>query len=231
MARFAASGAAIRSALAAMRHAQTHLEHPGPPARVTSQEKGRCYEVSSSRLRHGRQRDNSRGTIISITSTAPPQNGQRRPACCVGPGAVSARPVVPGSARPAPPGSGWPSSRNGGCARSPWEGRAQKAPDELFGGQRHLAFLAAVGVVLPAEGHVAVLHAEQPMIGDGYAVCVTCQIVQHVFRAAERLLDIDHPVVPVQEVEEARERARFLKPRQDPWKASFCGGRDTSMRR
>jgi hypothetical protein len=50
-----------------------------------------CYEESGSRLRLGLGRDNSRGMIVSTTSTAPPQMGQRLgaalPAAGVGGGA------------------------------------------------------------------------------------------------------------------------------------------------
>src|SRR6185436_5764484 len=90
----------------------------------------------------------------------------------------------------------------------------QETPDKLLGCQRHLALLAAVGVVLPAERHPPVVHAEQSVIGDGYAVCVACQVVQHMLRTAERLLDVDYPVVPVQPVEETRESAWLLQPLQ-----------------
>ena len=64
-----------------------------------------------------------------------------------------------------------------------------EATQELFGGYRHLALLAAVSVVFPAECDVAVGHGQEPMIGDGDAVGVACQIVEHILRSAEgRLL-------------------------------------------
>jgi hypothetical protein len=48
----------------------------------------------------------------------------------------------------------------------------QEAPDELFGRQYHRAFLAAMGVVLPAKGGLAILQTQQSMIGNGYSVGV-----------------------------------------------------------
>ena len=43
----------------------------------------------------------------------------------------------------------------------------QEAPEELFGRQSHLALLGAMGIILPAEGDLAILHRNQPMVGDG----------------------------------------------------------------
>jgi len=80
----------------------------------------------------------------------------------------------------------------------------QEATDELLRRQRHFALLAAVRVVFPAKGDFAVLHADETVVGNGDAVCVAGQIVQHVFRSAERLPHIDHPLVAVERMQEAR---------------------------
>ena len=88
----------------------------------------------------------------------------------------------------------------------------QKPPDEFGGVQCHLALLAAVRVIFPAEGDLAVLQTDQPVIGDGHAMGVARQIVQHMLRSAERLADIDHPAMAVQHVQKSRERARFRQP-------------------
>src|ERR1039457_1082021 len=70
-----------------------------------------------------------------------------------------------------------------------------EATQELFGGYRHLALLAAVSVVFPAECDVAVGHGQEPMIGDGDAVGVACQIVEHMLRSAEGAFAVDNPLL------------------------------------
>ena len=90
----------------------------------------------------------------------------------------------------------------------------QKAPDELLGRQRHLSLLAAVGVVPPAKRDLAVLHADEPMVGDGHPVGIARQVVQDMLRPAKRLLHIDHPLVLMERVQESRERARLGQPCQ-----------------
>jgi len=77
----------------------------------------------------------------------------------------------------------------------------QETPQELFVRERHDAALAVVRVVLPAEGDVRIGHLDQTMVGDGDAMRVAGQIVQHVFRPAERFLGVDHPVVFQQSVQ------------------------------
>ena len=81
----------------------------------------------------------------------------------------------------------------------------QETAEELIGGDRHLAFLAAVGVVFPAERDPAVLERHEPVIGDGDPVCVSCQVMQNVFGTAERALGVNDPVVPEQLPAEAAE--------------------------
>jgi hypothetical protein len=50
-------------------------------------------------------------------------------------------------------------------------------------------------VVLPAESDLAVAHGQESMIGDGDAVCVACQVVEYIFRSAERAFGVDHPLL------------------------------------
>jgi len=45
----------------------------------------------------------------------------------------------------------------------------QEAAQEFFGGDRHLALLAVVGIVLPAEADLAIGDGQKPMIGNGDA--------------------------------------------------------------
>jgi hypothetical protein len=50
------------------------------------------------------------------------------------------------------------------------------------------------------------------VIGDGHAMGVARQIVQHMLRPAERFADIDHPAMAVQSVQKSREGARLRQP-------------------
>src|ERR1035437_8401498 len=74
-------------------------------------------------------------------------------------------------------------------------------------GERHLSFLVAVGVDLPAEGDLGVLKAQQPVIGNRHAMGIASQIMQHVYGTAERLLGIDHPHVAMERPQILGERA------------------------
>jgi xanthine/CO dehydrogenase XdhC/CoxF family maturation factor len=69
-------------------------------------------------------------------------------------------------------------------------------------GQRHHAFLVAVGVVLVAKGNLVVLEADQSVIGNGDAVGVAGKIAQDMLGAAERRFEVDHPVLPEQGTQE-----------------------------
>ena len=57
-----------------------------------------------------------------------------------------------------------------------------------------MSFLRAGGVVLPFEADAPVLEGAQAMVGDGDAVGVAGQVLQHR-RPAERRLDVNHPVM------------------------------------
>src|SRR5690349_2000704 len=66
--------------------------------------------------------------------------------------------------------------------------------------------------IAPAKADLAVLQAQQTVIGDGDAVRVVAEILEHVFRSAERPLGIDNPLVPMalpDHPAKARGAARF----------------------
>ena len=71
----------------------------------------------------------------------------------------------------------------------------QEATKELFATDRHRALPTSASVVLPAEGHLAVSHVDQPVIGNGHSVCVACQVMKNMFWSSERPFGIDHPVM------------------------------------
>ena len=66
-------------------------------------------------------------------------------------------------------------------------------------------------VVLPAEGDLTVSKSLQPVIGDGNAMRVASQIMQHVLRTAERRLRVHHPVLTEQRAKERAECRLFRK--------------------
>src|SRR5262245_37007721 len=50
---------------------------------------------------------------------------------------------------------------------------------------------------LSNERDVVPVECEQSMIGDGNAMGITPEVTQHLFRPAERRLDVDHPLMGV----------------------------------
>jgi len=81
----------------------------------------------------------------------------------------------------------------------------QEATQELFGGHRHFTLLAAVGVVLPPEADFAVGDIQNPMIGDGDAVGVAGQVLQHMLWAPKGTLGVDYPVLTKKRAQESME--------------------------
>ncbi len=72
----------------------------------------------------------------------------------------------------------------------------EKAAQELIGGKSHLPFLIAVRVILPAEGHLFAVKAQQTTVADGNAMGVASKVRQDVLWSAEWWLRIDHPILP-----------------------------------
>jgi hypothetical protein len=62
----------------------------------------------------------------------------------------------------------------------------QEPSQELIGRNGHHLLLAAVGVVLPAEGDAILLAGNEAMVGDGDAVCVASKVVKDMLGSAER---------------------------------------------
>jgi len=74
-----------------------------------------------------------------------------------------------------------------------WQGVLQEAADELLGGDGHHLGFAAVAVIFPLEGDLAVFQDEQAAVGNGDAVSVAAEIFEHVLGSTERCLGVDHP--------------------------------------
>ena len=71
----------------------------------------------------------------------------------------------------------------------------KEAAQELGRQQRHLFLFAAVRIAIPTKCHAFPIEGEKPMIGDGYAMCVSAEVPQYLGRAAKRRLRIDNPVL------------------------------------
>ena len=72
----------------------------------------------------------------------------------------------------------------------------EKATQKFVRGDRHLPLLSAMRIVLIPERHLAVFVRDQPMIRDRDAVRVPGEILQDVFRPAERPLRVPNPDFP-----------------------------------
>ena len=70
----------------------------------------------------------------------------------------------------------------------------EKAADELPGVENHGGLLVPVSVVLPAKGDVAVVDGEEALVGDGDAVGVASEVLEHWQGAAVGRLGVDDPV-------------------------------------
>ena len=78
----------------------------------------------------------------------------------------------------------------------------QEAADELDRVEGHDAAAVVVSGVPPAKAHLSVVKAEQPSVGDGDAVGISGQVLQHMFGSAEWGLGVDHPLLVAQCVEQ-----------------------------
>jgi hypothetical protein len=88
-----------------------------------------------------------------------------------------------------------------------WQDMEQKATGELHRIELHDAAAVVISGVAPAEVHLTVLEAEESSVGDGHAVRVAGQILQHMFGSSERRLGVDHPFCSAQGTEQRVESA------------------------
>ena len=55
-----------------------------------------------------------------------------------------------------------------------------------------------VSGIAPAKGDLVIDEGDQPMVGDGHAMGVAAEIVQHEFGATEGPFQVDHPVLSIE---------------------------------
>ncbi len=84
----------------------------------------------------------------------------------------------------------------------------QEAADELRRGQRHGLPAVLLAVVFPAEADRAVVERQDTLVGDGHAVGVAAEIVEHAGGAVEGGPGVDHPLAAAKGPQPAREGVR-----------------------
>jgi len=70
----------------------------------------------------------------------------------------------------------------------------EEAADELLGGKRHGLLLALAAVILILQTDPVAFDAQQTVVGDGDAMGIATDVIQHLFRAREGRLGIDDPL-------------------------------------
>jgi hypothetical protein len=63
--------------------------------------------------------------------------------------------------------------------------------------------------VAPTKGDLAVVERNQSVVGDGHAVGVTAEVVEHILRTTKRWFGIDDPIFAKQRPEPRREGLRL----------------------
>src|SRR6202140_4616437 len=71
----------------------------------------------------------------------------------------------------------------------------QEAADKLFGRGGHHLLLLPVAVIFPLEGNLALFERQQAPVGNGHAMGIAAQVLQHVLRSAKGSLGVNPPVL------------------------------------
>ena len=74
----------------------------------------------------------------------------------------------------------------------------QEATQELVEREGEQLLFIVVSGIPPAKNDLAIAEGDETMVGDGYAMGVAAQILQHIVGATEGGLEIDHPVLSVE---------------------------------
>ena len=70
----------------------------------------------------------------------------------------------------------------------------QEATQEFIVRQSGELLFVVVSGIAPAKSHLAIGKGDQAMVGDGHAMGVAAEILQHIFGAAKGTLQVHHPV-------------------------------------
>ena len=86
-----------------------------------------------------------------------------------------------------------------------WQEVLQEAAQKFLASQGHGALFVVMRVVLPSEGNLGIADCENAVVGDGHAMRIASQIVQHMFWTAKRWFGVDDPFFSKQGAQECRE--------------------------
>ena len=100
----------------------------------------------------------------------------------------------------------------------------EEAAEELIGFEGHDLDGVAVGVVLPAQAHDALVEADETVVGKRHAVGVAPEVGQHLLGAGEGRFRIHHPVARPQRAEPGGERWRVHPRGGGTGEAEVSGG-------
>jgi hypothetical protein len=87
----------------------------------------------------------------------------------------------------------------------------QESSQKLICGNRHDFLLTAPCVVFPAKRDSIILESNEPVVGDGDAMCISRQIVQSMFRTSEGWLGVDDPVLTEKLTQKTAKTTRLCK--------------------
>jgi len=71
-----------------------------------------------------------------------------------------------------------------------------------------------VSGVAPTKGDLAVVEGNQSVVGDGYAVSIAAEVLEHILRTTERWFGVDDPMLSKQWPEPRGEGLRLSEWRQ-----------------
>ena len=86
----------------------------------------------------------------------------------------------------------------------------EKASEEFVRLERHDFHAVVIGIVLPAKSDVAVAVIDEPIIGEGDAMRVPPEVVEHLFGAGEGPFRIDDHRRRAELAEEGRRNATAI---------------------
>src|SRR5690349_3157459 len=90
----------------------------------------------------------------------------------------------------------------------------QEAADQLIGAKGHHLLLVVVAIILPAEADPALGKTDQTAVGDGDAMSIAAEIIEHLLGSAERALGVDNPANGTQRPQTGSEGGRPGQARQ-----------------
>ena len=86
----------------------------------------------------------------------------------------------------------------------------QEATQEFVMGQSGELLFVVVSGIAPAKSHLAIGNGDEAMVGDGHAMGVAAEILQHILGAAEGTFQVHHPVL-FETVAGAKQRRSWVR--------------------